>query len=238
MGAVSETNGRTGIATTTSWQPMAFGGSDARRITDPFFEPRWPGRRVLVELARGAVTFRDIDLGERPRTDALRAAIAAAAGADELVLDGYLLPGPLPAADTPPLPPSSTAGITRSGLLRQILVGSLGRRNAEQGRPAPELEVVALPADGPIVFAAVDLLWLDGEPLIDLPLGERKRLLEVVVADGELVRRTVGVRAPAERWHGQWRALGFEEMAVKAANSRYRPGGLSPEWAIVPIPRP
>lgn len=238
MGAVSGTNGRTGIATTASWQPMAFGGSDARRITDPFFEPRWPGRRALVELASCSVTFRDIDLGERPRTDALRAAIAAAAAADELVLDGYLLPGPLPAADTPPLPPSSTAAITRGSLLRQILVGSLGRRDAESGRAAPELKAVALPGDGPIVFAAVDLLWLDGEPLIELPLGERKRLLEAVVADGELVRRTVGVRAPAERWHGQWRALGFEEMAVKAANSRYRPGGLSPEWAIVPIPRP
>ncbi|HJW20898.1 MAG TPA: hypothetical protein VJ506_00560, partial [Candidatus Limnocylindrales bacterium] len=96
---------------------------------------------------------------------------------------------------------------------------------------------VSLPAAGPIAFAAVDVLWLDGEPLLDVPLGERKRLLESVVVDGDLVRRTVAVRAPVEHWQGQWRALGFEAMAVKAANSRYVPGGRSRDWTIVPIGR-
>lgn len=232
------TGGQTGIATTADWRPMAFGDADPRRIPDPLFEPRWPGRRVLVELASGGVTFRDVDLGEAPRTADLRTAIATACEADEAILDGYLLPGPLPGADTPPLPPSSTAGITRGSVLRQMLIGSLGRSRAPRVSERAELKVVTLPADGPIVFAAVDLVWLDGQPLVDLPLGERKRLLEATVTDGELVRRTVAVRAPAERWHGQWRALGFEEMAVKAANSRYVPGGLGRDWTIVPIPRP
>lgn len=216
---------------------MGFGNADTREIVDPLFEPHWPGRRALVAVEAGSVAIRDVDLGDRPRTADLRDAIAAASAADEVILDGYLLPGPLPGTDAPRLPPSATAAITRSGVLGHIFLGSLGRRRPGRRREPAEGDVVALPPDGPIVFAAVDMVWLDGEPLIDLPLGERKRLLEAIVTDGELVRRTVAVRAPAERWHGQWRALGFEEMAVKAANSRYVPGGVCRDWAIVPIPR-
>ncbi|HYL40499.1 MAG TPA: hypothetical protein VET90_04255 [Candidatus Binatus sp.] len=230
-------NGSTGLRTTAAWRPMAFGDGDPRTIADPLFEPRWRGRRALVEVAGGAVTIREVDLGERPRSTELRAALAAACGVEELLLDGYLVPGTLDAAATAPISPSS-AGVTRGGVARHMLLGSLVR---SRPRPAPGPVVepaVTLPADGPIAFAAVDLLWLDGEPLVGLPLGERKRLLESVVADGDLVRRTASVRAPAERWQGQWRALGFEEMAVKAANGRYVPGGTSPDWTIVPIPRP
>ena len=215
---------------------MAFGNADPSTIADPLFEPHWPGRRALVVVEGGSAAIRDVDLGELPRTAALREALVAASAADEAVLDGYLLPGLLPGVDAPRLPPSSTAGITTGELLRHILVGSFrrGRTRPPDDRPLP---VIALPADGPIAFAAVDLLWLDGEPLVGIPLGERKRLLESVVGDAELVRRSDAVRAPAERWHGQWRAHGFVEMAVRAANSRYVPGGVSEDWTIIPIPR-
>jgi ATP-dependent DNA ligase len=94
-----------------------------------------------------------------------------------------------------------------------------------------------LPPNAPTAIVAVDLLWLDGESLIDVPLLERKRLLESALLDHELVRRTMVVRPPVEAWYGQWRALGFREFAVKGANSRYRPGTVSPHWATQIIPR-
>ena len=215
---------------------MTFGDEDPRRIADPVFEPHWPGRRVLVDVVAGAVTVRDIDLGELPRTTDLHAAIGAACFARELVLDGYLVPGPLPGIDAPRLPPSTTDGIKRSEMLRMLLLGSLAERRVP-GAAEAQPRVVDLPIDGPIAFVAVDLLWLDGEPLLDLPLGERKRLLESVVTDGASVRRALGVRPPAERWHSHWRSQGLEEMAVKGANSRYVPGGRSRDWTIVRIPR-
>ena len=56
---------------------------------------------------------------------------------------------------------------------------------------------------------AIDLLWLDGESLLDVPLLERKRLLESVLDESELVRRGAFVRPPIETWIGSWRALGF-----------------------------
>ena len=55
-------------------------------------------------------------------------------------------------------------------------------------------------------------------------------------AVGELVRRTPHALLPASSWYRQWRALGFRSMAVKDANSRYRPGEASPEWSIAAIP--
>lgn len=234
---MSHGNGETGIRTTASWRPMAFGDADPGRILDPLFEPCWAGPRVLVEVIGGSVSIRDLDIGEQPRSANLRAAIASACLADELVLDGYLVPGTLLGADAPAPSPTSAAAVTRGGVLRYLFLGSMVRsRPAARDPNGPA--VATLPADGPIAFAAVDLLWLDGEPLLDLPLGERKRLLEAVVADGELVRRTASVRAPAERWQAQWRASGFAEMAVKAANGRYVPGSSSRDWAILPIPRP
>jgi ATP-dependent DNA ligase len=84
---------------------------------------------------------------------------------------------------------------------------------------------------------AIDLLWLDGESLLDVPLLERRRLLESVVAESDLVRRGVFVRPPIDAWLGSWRALGFNGLSYKAANSRYQPGVASAEWVTVPMPR-
>ena len=84
---------------------------------------------------------------------------------------------------------------------------------------------------------AIDLLRLDGDSLLDVPLAERKRLLDGILVDTEIVRKTVTVRAPVAAWYAQWRALGFREVAVKGANSRYTPGVPNPDWATALIPR-
>jgi len=230
------TDKRAALAATAAWRPMAFGDRPPARIENPLYEPLWPGRRVLVDVGPPGVTIRDADLGERPGVAELRAAIAAANLAVEVVLDGYLVPAPL--EPTPGEPPGggSTAGITARAMLRQFLIGGLGQSSAREAVRRISAREVPLPPGAPIGFVAVDLLWLDGEPLLEVPLGERKRLLEAVVADGELVRRTVPVRPPVERSYAGWHALGFREIAVKAANSHYTPGGRCDDWTITPIP--
>jgi ATP-dependent DNA ligase len=91
--------------------------------------------------------------------------------------------------------------------------------------------------DAPIAFVAVDLVALDGEPLIEIPLLERKRLLESALAEGDLVRRTPFVREPAGTFIITWRSFGFGGLAYKAANSRYLPGGANDDWCMTPMPR-
>ena len=88
----------------------------------------------------------------------------------------------------------------------------------------------------PLAFVAVDLLDIDGQSLLDIPLLERKRLLESVLTEDELIRRGIYIRLPVDAWLASWRSVGFHELAYKAANGRYLPGGTNDTWAIVRIP--
>lgn len=217
-------------------KPMPYGRTPFRSVRDGIWEPLWGGRRVLIDAFGSNVAIRD-ELGEPINGyDLLRDAILDAALADELVFDGYLLPAPL--RDTTGA--ESVIGLdsmqTVGQMGRQLLMGVRGTDRAD-AREAAQIRRVALPSSSPTAFVAVDLLWLDGDSLIEVPLAERKRLLDGVLLDGEVVRRTVTVRPPVEAWYAQWRALGFREVAVKGANSRYTPGKPNGEWATALIPR-
>ena len=120
---------------------------------------------------------------------------------------------------------------------KQMLLGGGAVNERREGLIAERERRRPLPSTSSAAFVAVDLLWIDREPIIDIPLLERKRLLESALDDGEIVRRTVAVRPPVEVWFAQWRALGFRELAVKGANSRYTPGRPNGEWATALIPK-
>ncbi len=83
----------------------------------------------------------------------------------------------------------------------------------------------------------IDLLWLDDTSLLDIPLLERRRLLEAVVLESDGVRLGAFVRPPIERWVASWRSQGFGGLTYKAANSRYLPGQPNPDWVITGMPR-
>ncbi len=215
---------------------MPFGRTSFRSVKNGIWEPLWGGKRVLVHVFGSEIGIRD-ELGESlDGFDELRDAIRDAAQADELVLDGHLLPAPLRDTTGAEAVIGLDALPTAGQMGRQFLMGSGGTERREKIEAA-QARRVALPSTSPTAFVAIDLLWLDGQSIIDVPLAERKRLLESVLREGDVVRRTVAVRAPVEAWYGQWRALGFREVAVKDANSRYTPGTPGDEWAIVLIPR-
>jgi ATP-dependent DNA ligase len=113
------------------------------------------------------------------------------------------------------------------------------RTRAEQVTKAMEAAQAArtFGPDDVVTFVAIDLLWLDGEPLLEVPLLERRRILESVLGESDLVRRSVFVRPPIDAWIGSWRSLGFTELTFKAANSRYQPGTATTEWVSIPMPR-
>jgi bifunctional non-homologous end joining protein LigD len=82
----------------------------------------------------------------------------------------------------------------------------------------------------PVQFIAFDLLWLDGEPLLDLPLTERRaRLVEVLVETGD-VRLSQVVQGRGTDFFEQARGLGLEGVVAKRAASPYRPGTRSHDW--------
>lgn len=84
-----------------------------------------------------------------------------------------------------------------------------------------------------LAFVALDLLRIDRETLFDVPLLERKRLLEGAIQQSPLVRISPWVRPPITAWLRTWTRAGFKGAMVKNSNSRYVPGSMTVEWAPV-----
>ena len=218
---------------------MAFGHQRPDRIADPVCEPLWGGRRVLVEVADGQVDMRGTDGEPVEGYDVLRAAIADATFADEALIDGSLLPAPLRDTEGARIRVGLDSVKTPTERVKHVFIGEsplsgkrAALRQADDARaPAPD------PGNAPAALVATDLLWIDGQSLLDVPLLERKRVLESALDERELVRRSMVVRPPVETWFAQWRALGFEEVTFKAANGRYRPGTVAEDWTVIVMPR-
>jgi ATP-dependent DNA ligase len=193
-------------------------------IRDPVVEPLWSGTRVIAHIhadepTRLIDTF-GIDLAEsEPALLAeLLAGLATAVQADDAVIDAVL-----------------TDEATRSGEGAAIISEPRVSLTAFMMKQDPGVEVQRkdINTDPIEAFVALDLLWLDGRSLLDVPLLERKRLLESVVIAGDLVRVSVHARPPVEAWVASWKSAGLLGGMLKAANSRYVPGTQTAEWRTV-----
>ena len=227
---------QTARAALAGLRPQPFGSGKPGRVLDPLIEPLWTGVRSLAAIDGTDVALTD-ELGDAVAGhDDVRVALAEAASAERLVVDGFLTKftardgsGVYVAMDDLP---------TSGQLASRPLVGI--RRTQVEDREKALAAARAARTFGPedvVSFVAIDLLWLDGESLLDVPLLERRRHLDSVLVESDLVRRGVYVRPPIDAWVGSWRALGFTELTFKAANSRYRPGTATGEWISLPIPR-
>jgi len=230
------------IAGHDAWRPQPFGSDRPKSIRDALVEPLWTGYRVLAFMVADRparlVDPDGVDLARAYPTVA--AALAGAGAADRLVLDGYL-------TDQATRDPIGVSGgelpsPTAKEMTAQFFLGG-GAADVVAGRAKPDERVrrtvdpVLARATGAVAFVAVDLLLVDDEVILDIPLLERKRVLESVLAEGEVVRRTPFVREPLGSFLASWRAQGFGALAYKSANSRYTPGVPNRAWATASIPR-
>lgn len=103
----------------------------------------------------------------------------------------------------------------------------------------PDLEVDshggALVRRAPVrqIFAAFDLLEVDGESLLDAPLLERKRHLEGLVTPSLNVRLTSYVTRGLVAWKETLVAQGFRRAVLKNWNSTYAAGRVTDDWIVV-----
>jgi ATP-dependent DNA ligase len=219
----------------TELRPQRYALVRTDEVVNPIVEPQWAGIRVLAGVDDRQVAIRDEDgerFTERPLLDR---AIARAVHAQSAILDGYLTKQPTadivyetPKADVP----------TVGQFLAKPFIGIRRDRSKEAKEEEAHLaEAATFRDDEMIAFVATDLLWLDGQSLLDVPLLERKRVLDSVVEPSELVRLGVYVRPPLHTWISTWRGLGFIGLTYRAANSRYHPGEEHRDWSLVPMPR-
>ena len=110
--------------------------------------------------------------------------------------------------------------------LRKFFLGGTAESDVKYEPRGPRRE-------GPPAFVALDLLSVDDQHLFDVALLERKRLLESLIEESELVRLSPWARPPVRTWFNTWRSAGFKGMMMKASNGRYRPGEETADWALV-----
>ncbi len=215
------------------WAPMrAYIGRRTFDVTDPVVEPLWSGSRALAHVTVTPETdppaqVRLIEEGGLDLSDELPAVVRALAEgvlALEAIVDGVItrqlaLDG-VGAAAIPEVRSRPTEMFVRSNLDFDVEPRGVIEEQLAQSEPV----------DG---FVAVDLLRVDGTSLLDVPLLERKRLLESVIAPSQRLRVSAHVRPPVDPWVATWKSMGLAGGIMKAANSRYHPSDDTIEWRVV-----
>jgi bifunctional non-homologous end joining protein LigD len=86
-----------------------------------------------------------------------------------------------------------------------------------------------------LVYQAFDLLYLDGRSLLNVPLEDRKRLLQSVIRPHPRVRFAAHVVGEGLAFFEAARAQRLEGMIAKLRRSRYEPGRRTPAWLKLKI---
>jgi ATP-dependent DNA ligase len=210
--------------------PQTYGNGSPQKIVDPLVEPLWTGVRVLAAIDGDGATLVDADGDEVVEMEPIVEALGASVQAAGVVLDGFLTKQTAHAATVNVWPEDMPSFGQLVGLRRNRAVDTVKLKEEA-------LSAQTFDADEEVSFVATDLLWLDDTSLLDVPLLERRRLLESVLVESDLVRVGSFIRPPIESWVNSWRSMGFAGLTYKAANSRYLPGKANPDWVITGMPR-
>lgn len=189
------------------WRPQRIDlkGSSVAYVDNPLAEPIWSGDRVLAFYREAE---RDDEWGTIEVLDEQ---------GDDAVDDA----------------PRAFDQLRRSILAREAVIDGIITDQTIDPGVSMEFDPNRAGLGKDLAFVAIDLLRIDHQTLFDVPLLERKRLLEGLIQQSPLVRLSPWVTPPIHAWLRTWRSAGFRGAIVKAANSRYVPGALTSDWAIV-----
>jgi bifunctional non-homologous end joining protein LigD len=166
-------------------------------------EPKWDGVRIIATLTGGRLRLES--------------------------RNGRDVTGAYPELDPPP---SIGADVVVDGEV--VAIDEHGHANFGllQRRMHVLRPTSALRAAVPVTFAVFDLLWTDGEMLIDQPQRERRRRLEGLGLGPAPWVTTPVLDFPADRdLLGAARTLGLEGFMLKRLDAAYLPGRRSAAWA-------
>jgi hypothetical protein len=215
------------------WRPQTYGSRNAKDARDPIVEPLWSGIRFLGAVSGGETVLQDADGDRLDGFPALAAALAEATTSHQVIVDGYVT-----AEVSHDGTGTYTGGDNLDSATKVVTQTLMGSRPGSDDKRLDQGRAARMPrGDDPVALVLVDLIWLDGIPLLDIPLLERRRLLESVITESDVVRRGIFVRPPIDSWVGSWRSMGFPGMSFKSANGRYAPGAAAADWASVAMPR-
>jgi bifunctional non-homologous end joining protein LigD len=84
--------------------------------------------------------------------------------------------------------------------------------------------------DGHLEYYVFDILWLNGIDLMGLPLLERRKILQQLVPENEIIRFSESFAANGTEFFKSAEKLGIEGIVAKQADSIYRPDVRTKDW--------
>ena len=220
----------------TAWRPQRPGRRAVRDIVGALVEPDWSGLRVMAAVSPVKATIVH-EGGIVAVPDDLRQALVDGFSATGALVEGSLTTqalhtgeGAAPAATRVERPPILVPRFIRPNVQDDPYVRARDHESRVQAVEPGVLD--AIEHGERHAFVATDLLWLDDQPLDDVPLLERKRLLEAVLDPSFLVRISPFVKPSVQLTLVTWGNQGFRELHYRAANSRYLAGAENPDHAV------
>lgn len=85
-------------------------------------------------------------------------------------------------------------------------------------------------ADGELIYYVFDILWLDGRDLTNLPLTERKAILQQLLPTTDLIRISESFDGSGLDLFNAAKKMGLEGIIAKKSDSIYHTGDRSRDW--------
>lgn len=187
--------------------PMLAGGNGVPSNPDAYlFEPKLDGVRVIAIVEPGGIVLTNRRGGEVTSRYPEVGGLATALAPHRAVLDGEV------------------AAFNDKG---QTSFQRLQRRMHVLHPTARLL------AEAPVVFAAFDVLWLDGELLVDRPQHERRRVLDSLSIKGPAWQTAPVLDATPEELLEACQHAGLEGFMAKRRDAPYQPGRRSQAWSKI-----
>jgi bifunctional non-homologous end joining protein LigD len=170
------------------------------------FEPKLDGQRIIAIVEDGRVTLTNRRGLEATATFPEVEGMAAALAPHDLVLDGEVV------------------AFNEKG---QTSFQRLQRR-MHVIQPTSRLL-----AETPVSFVAFDVLWLDGDLLVDRPQRERREILDGLNIKGSAWQTAPVLHATPDELLQACRDAGLEGFMAKRADAPYLPGRRSTAWSKI-----
>lgn len=176
-----------------------------------WYEIKWDGMRLIVTVEGGRVRLTSANGNDATVSFPELADLGAALGVTDAVLDGEVVV-------------FDDAGRPDFGRLQHRMHVSSPKQAAERAAVYPG------------VLCLFDLLRLDGHDVCDLPLAERRRLLEALVEPGPHWQ-VPAIHDDGEALLSAATERGLEGVVAKRPTSTYRPGSRTTDWVKVKVRR-
>lgn len=189
---------------------------------DWLFEVKWDGVRAVATVTRPGFGPKEANDGttrlvSRNNNDITEAYPELAAMWERVLAFNAVLDGEVVALGPDGLP---------SFALLQQRMHLRGRDRVDRARKAT-----------PVTYVAFDLLALDGQPLIGMPLTQRLELLGEVVVPGPHLSLSETIPGNGTALFQAIQAQGLEGIVAKRAAAAYLPGRRSPDWRKIKVRR-